>query len=82
MANLLDWVTLFAMSVNEENACVGRVVTAPNNGAAGVIPAVLAYYTRFISRNNTRGIRDFVATAAAIGSLIKMNASISGAEAA
>ncbi|WOG25383.1 L-serine ammonia-lyase [Endozoicomonas sp. 8E] len=78
---IMDWVTLFAMSVNEENACGGRVVTAPTNGAAGVIPAVLAYYTRFISRNNTQGIRDFIATAAAIGSLIKMNASISGAEA-
>lgn len=78
---IMDWVTLFAMSVNEENACGGRVVTAPTNGAAGVIPAVLAYYSRFISRNNTQGIRDFIATAAAIGSLIKMNASISGAEA-
>ncbi|MGI9281317.1 MAG: L-serine ammonia-lyase [Endozoicomonas sp.] len=78
---IMDWVTLFAMSVNEENACGGRVVTAPTNGAAGVIPAVLSYYTRFISRNNTQGVRDFVATAAAIGSLIKMNASISGAEA-
>ncbi len=78
---IMDWVTLFAMAVNEENACGGRVVTAPTNGAAGVIPAVLAYYTRFISRNNTQGIRNFIATAAAIGSLIKMNASISGAEA-
>ena len=78
---IMDWVTLFAMAVNEENACGGRVVTAPTNGAAGVIPAVLAYYTRFISRNNTQGIRHFIATAAAIGSLIKMNASISGAEA-
>ncbi len=78
---IMDWVTLFAMAVNEENACGGRVVTAPTNGAAGVIPAVIAYYTRFISRNNTQGIRNFIATAAAIGSLIKMNASISGAEA-
>ncbi|MFK0571609.1 L-serine ammonia-lyase [Endozoicomonas sp.] len=78
---IMDWVTLFAMAVNEENACGGRVVTAPTNGAAGVIPATLAYYTRFISRNNQQGIRDFIATAAAIGSLIKMNASISGAEA-
>ena len=78
---IMDWVTLFAMSVNEENACGGRVVTAPTNGAAGVIPAVLAYYSRFISRNNQKGIRDFLATAAAIGSLIKMNATISGAEA-
>lgn len=78
---IMDWVTLFAMAVNEENACGGRVVTAPTNGAAGVIPATLAYYTRFISRNNQQGIRDFIATAAAIGALIKMNASISGAEA-
>ena len=78
---IMDWVTLFAMAVNEENACGGRVVTAPTNGAAGVIPAVLAYYTRFVSCNNIQGIRRFIATAAAIGSLIKMNASISGAEA-
>ena len=78
---IMDWVTLFAMSVNEENACGGRVVTAPTNGAAGVIPAVLAYYSRFISRNNQQGIRDFIATAAAIGAIIKMNATISGAEA-
>ena len=78
---IMDWVTLFAMSVNEENACGGRVVTAPTNGAAGVIPAVLAYYSRFISRNNQQGIRDFIATAAAIGSIITMNATISGAEA-
>ena len=78
---IMDWVTLFAMSVNEENACGGRVVTAPTNGAAGVIPAILAYYTRFVSRNNQQGVRDFIATAAAIGAIIKMNASISGAEA-
>ena len=82
---IMDWVTLFAMSVNEENACGGRVVTAPTNGAAGVIPAVLAYYSRFISRSSSeesqQGIRDFIATAAAIGAIIKMNATISGAEA-
>ena len=82
---IMDWVTLFAMSVNEENACGGRVVTAPTNGAAGVIPAVLAYYTRFISRGASQktqqGIREFISTAAAIGAIIKMNASISGAEA-
>ena len=82
---IMDWVTLFAMSVNEENACGGRVVTAPTNGAAGVIPAVLAYYSRFISRSSSdksqQGIRDFIATAAAIGSIITMNATISGAEA-
>ncbi|UYM15722.1 L-serine ammonia-lyase [Endozoicomonas euniceicola] len=78
---IMDWVTLFAMSVNEENACGGRVVTAPTNGAAGVIPAVIAYYSRFISRDNQKGIREFLATAAAIGAIIKMNATISGAEA-
>ena len=78
---IMDWVTLFAMSVNEENACGGRVVTAPTNGAAGVIPAVIAYYSRFISRNNPNGIREFLATAAAFGAIIKMNATISGAEA-
>ncbi|PJE80486.1 L-serine dehydratase 1 [invertebrate metagenome] len=78
---IMDWVTLFAMAVNEENACGGRVVTAPTNGAAGVIPAVLAYYTRFIARNSPQSIRDFLLTAAAIGMLYKMNASISGAEA-
>lgn len=78
---IMDWITLFAMAVNEENACGGRVVTAPTNGAAGVIPAVIGYYTRFISRNNQQGIRNFIATAAAIGALIKLNASISGAEA-
>ncbi|MRI33459.1 L-serine ammonia-lyase [Endozoicomonas sp. OPT23] len=78
---IMDWVTLFAMAVNEENACGGRVVTAPTNGAAGVIPAIIAYYSRFLSRNNQQGIRDFIATAASIGALIKMNASISGAEA-
>ena len=78
---IMDWVTLFAMSVNEENACGGRVVTAPTNGAAGIIPAVLAYYTRFIDGANQEGIRNFLATAAAIGMLYKMNATISGAEA-
>ena len=80
--SIMDWVTLFAMAVNEENACGGRVVTAPTNGAAGIIPAVLAYYLRFVnSANNEQGIRDFLATAAAIGMLYKMNATISGAEA-
>ncbi len=78
---IMDWVTLFAMAVNEENACGGRVVTAPTNGAAGVIPAIIAYYSRFLSRNNQQGIRDFIATAASIGALIKINATISGAEA-
>ncbi|MTI12099.1 L-serine ammonia-lyase [Sansalvadorimonas verongulae] len=79
--SIMDWVTLFAMSVNEENACGGRVVTAPTNGAAGIIPAVLAYYTRFIDGADQNGVRDFIATAAAIGMLYKMNATISGAEA-
>ena len=79
--SIMDWVTLFAMSVNEENACGGRVVTAPTNGAAGIIPAVLAYYTRFIDGSDQNGVRDFIATAAAIGMLYKMNATISGAEA-
>ena len=79
--SIMDWVTLFAMAVNEENACGGRVVTAPTNGAAGIIPAVLAYYTRFIDSASQHGIRDFIATAAAIGMLYKMNATISGAEA-
>ncbi len=80
--SIMDWVTLFAMAVNEENACGGRVVTAPTNGAAGIIPAVLAYYIRFVnSGDSTQNIRDFLATAAAIGMLYKMNATISGAEA-
>ncbi|USH05296.1 L-serine ammonia-lyase [Grimontia kaedaensis] len=75
-----DWVNMFAMAVNEENAAGGRVVTAPTNGAAGVIPAVLAYYNKFVSPNNVEGIRTFLAAAAAIGSLYKTNASISAAE--
>ncbi|WP_281648708.1 L-serine ammonia-lyase [Parendozoicomonas sp. Alg238-R29] len=79
--SIMDWVTLFAMAVNEENACGGRVVTAPTNGAAGIIPAVLAYYTRFIDGADHKGVRDFIATSAAIGMLYKMNATISGAEA-
>ncbi len=77
---LMDWVSLFALAVNEENAAGGRVVTAPTNGAAGVIPAVLAYYDRFVSHSGPKGIRDFLLTAAAIGSLYKKNASISAAE--
>ncbi|PMN70315.1 L-serine ammonia-lyase [Enterovibrio norvegicus] len=75
-----DWVNMYAMAVNEENAAGGRVVTAPTNGAAGVIPAVLAYYNKFVSPNNMDGIRTFLAVAAAIGSLYKTNASISAAE--
>ncbi|MDH5541092.1 MAG: L-serine ammonia-lyase [Rhizobacter sp.] len=77
---IVDWVNLYAMAVNEENAAGGRVVTAPTNGAAGIIPAVLHYYDRFIPGANVQGVRDFLLTAAAIGMLYKQNASISGAE--
>ncbi|SIS80414.1 L-serine ammonia-lyase [Neptunomonas antarctica] len=77
---VLDWINLYAMAVNEENAAGGRVVTAPTNGAAGVIPAVLAYYVRFVPGSNEAGIKQFLATAAAIGMLYKKNASISAAE--
>jgi L-serine dehydratase len=76
----LDWVNLYALAVNEENAAGGRVVTAPTNGAAGIIPAVGHYYERFIPGATQQGIRDFLLTAAAIGILYKENASISGAE--
>lgn len=76
----LDWVTLYALSVNEENAAGGRVVTAPTNGAAGIIPAVLHYYMRFVPRATDEGVVNFLLTAAAIGILYKENASISGAE--
>ena len=78
--NVMDWVNLFAIAVNEENASGSRVVTAPTNGAAGVIPAVLAYYVRFNENSNKEGICTFLATAAAIGMLYKKNASISAAE--
>ena len=77
---VLDWVNLYALAVNEENAAGGRVVTAPTNGAAGIVPAVLHYYTRFFHGSNDRGVVDFLLTAAAIGLLYKENASISGAE--
>ncbi len=77
---IIDWVNLYAMAVNEENASGGRVVTAPTNGAAGVIPAVLMYYTRFCPGANEQGVLNFLLTAAAIGLLYKENASISGAE--
>jgi len=77
---LMDWVNLYAMAVNEENAAGGRVVTAPTNGAAGVIPAVLAYYVKFVPNSNEDGIVKFLVTAAAIGMLYKKNASISAAE--
>jgi len=76
----LNWVTTFAIAVNEENAAGGRVVTAPTNGAAGIIPAVLEYYRRFYPEADNRRIHDFLLTAAAVGSLYKKNASISGAE--
>jgi L-serine dehydratase len=76
----LDWVTVYAMAVNEENAAGGRVVTAPTNGAAGVIPAVARYYERFIPAADHEGILRFFLTSAAVGSLYKENASISGAE--
>jgi L-serine dehydratase len=77
---VLDWVNLYALAVNEENAAGGRVVTAPTNGAAGIVPAVLHYYARFVSGSSSTGVRDFLLTAAAIGILYKENASISGAE--
>ncbi|MEU8424198.1 L-serine ammonia-lyase [Micromonospora sp. NPDC048835] len=76
----MDWVTLFALAVNEENAAGGRVVTAPTNGAAGIIPAVLHYYTRFVPDADDEGVVRFLLTAGAIGVLFKENASISGAE--
>ena len=77
---ILDWVNLYALAVNEENAAGGRVVTAPTNGAAGIIPAVLHYYMRFCPKADEQGIIDFLLTAGAIGILYKENASISGAE--
>jgi len=77
---VMDWVNLYALAVNEENAAGGRVVTAPTNGAAGIIPAVLHYYIRFVHGSNDAGVIEFLLTAAAIGILYKENASISGAE--
>jgi L-serine dehydratase len=76
----IDWVTLYALAINEENAAGGRVVTAPTNGAAGIIPAVLHYYDRFIPDSSADGIVRCLLTAGAIGVLFKENASISGAE--
>ncbi|HET7666560.1 MAG TPA: L-serine ammonia-lyase, partial [Mycobacterium sp.] len=76
----MDWVTVYALAVNEENAGGGRVVTAPTNGAAGVIPAVLHYYWRFVPGATEDGVVEFLLTAGAIGQLFKANASISGAE--
>jgi len=77
---VLDWVNLYALAVNEENAAGGRVVTAPTNGAAGIVPAVLHYYARFVHGATDAGVVDFLLTAAAIGLLYKENASLSGAE--
>ncbi|WP_061296920.1 L-serine ammonia-lyase [Herbidospora cretacea] len=76
----MDWVTLFALAVNEENAAGGRIVTAPTNGAAGIIPAVISYYTRFIPGADDDAVVRFLLTAGAVGVLFKENASISGAE--
>ncbi len=77
---VIDWVNLWALAVNEENAAGGKVVTAPTNGAAGIVPAVLRYYQRFTPHSDKEGEHVFLLTAAAIGSLFKENASISGAE--
>ncbi len=77
---VIDWVNLWALAVNEENAAGGKVVTAPTNGAAGIVPAVLRYYQRFTPHSTQEGEHIFLLTAAAIGSLFKENASISGAE--
>jgi L-serine dehydratase len=78
--NVMDWVNLYALAVNEENAAGGRVVTAPTNGAAGIIPAVLHYYDRFCPGASPDGVVRFLLTAGAIGILYKENASISGAD--
>lgn len=77
---IIDWVNMFALAVNEENAAGGRVVTAPTNGACGIVPAVLAYYQKFIAQLNQDTIERYLLTTSVIGSLYKMNASISGAE--
>ncbi|MDQ4502395.1 L-serine ammonia-lyase [Sinomonas sp. ASV322] len=76
----MDWVNLFALAVNEENASGGRIVTAPTNGAAGIVPAVLHYYEKFVPGADDDGVVRFLLTAAAVGILFKENASISGAE--
>ncbi|MFF1572937.1 L-serine ammonia-lyase [Leifsonia sp. NPDC058292] len=76
----IEWLHAFALAVNEENASGGRVVTAPTNGAAGIVPAVAHYYLRFVPGATAEGIRQYLLTATAIGSLFKANASISGAE--
>jgi iron-sulfur-dependent L-serine dehydratase single chain form len=76
----MDWVTLFALAVNEENAAGGRIVTAPTNGAAGIVPAVLHYYDKYVPGASPEGVIRFLLTAGAMGVIIKENASISGAE--
>jgi L-serine dehydratase len=76
----MEWVNLFALAVNEENAAGGRIVTAPTNGAAGIIPAVLHYYVKFVPGANDDGVVRFLLAAGAVGILFKINASISGAE--
>jgi L-serine dehydratase len=76
----MEWVNLYALAVNEENAAGGRIVTAPTNGAAGIVPAVLHYYTKFVPGANDDGVIRFLLAAAAVGILFKINASISGAE--
>jgi L-serine dehydratase len=78
--SILDWISLYASAVSEENASGGRVVTAPTNGSAGILPAVLHYYTRFCPTATDEGVFRFLLTAGAIGMLYKQNASISGAE--
>lgn len=78
--DMLDWVTCFALAVSEENAAGGRVVTAPTNGAAGIIPAVMRFYVQFRPEASQAGVRRFLLAAAAIGNLYKQNASLSGAE--
>src|SRR5260370_6343132 len=77
---VMDWISAYAIAVNEENAAGGRVVTAPTNGAAGIVPAVLRYFSDFCSDYSDEHARTFLLTATSIGSLIKRNASISGAE--
>ena len=77
---MFEWVSLWALAVNEENAAGGRVVTAPTNGAAGIVPAVIRYWQHFYADADHHDVRDFLLTAAAVGGIIKHNASISGAE--
>jgi L-serine dehydratase len=77
---VMDWISVYALAVNEENAAGGKIVTAPTNGAAGVVPAVIRYYLDFCPSADNKGIHDFLLVASTIGGLIKYNASISGAE--